>query len=286
MANASVHRALKAALKRFQTEVLLTQDPLAPTFAGVTIDRKADAHRIIVLVHGEASDQVKERVGSYFGTLHHKVVCLHSLPSHTSGIIRTGDAISWNHSDAGTLGAVYAHPQAPEILLGLSNSHVLSAAGALPLGSPIFGPGGQQVGTLAGFQPIQGGNALNFMDLAILRFDPGIQPAWFPVQPTGAIPARIQLAAYKRTARDPEWVQGTVRSTGATVLVQILGQNYWFGDVICVEGVGGLFADRGDSGAMIYSKGFQAIGIQFARMDTYAYIIPIRYAQSLGYFPG
>jgi hypothetical protein len=177
----------------------------------------------------------------------------------------------------------------------LSNSHVLADYGAAIIGSPIYQPsradGGteqDQVARLLRFDPvIENALATNLVDAAVAEVDPGIAVG-SEICTVGRING-IAIASdgmqVHKHARTTGYTIGVVDDLSCDVLIPVSRadplRQARFVDQIRIRARSGSarFAQVGDSGALIVSKGTnRAIGLMFACPDNgaYAYANPIQ----------
>lgn len=192
---------------------------------------------------------------------------------------------------AGTLGVVLVgslDPDTPnpEPRFVLSNNHVLADENRLAIGAAVVQPatldGGtdaDQVGSLADFAPIKFGNARNWMDAAVARFDAGVgvSPTILGIGPlAGAADPSLNLLV-RKSGRTTGLTEGVVR----VVKFDIFDVQYDQGmvrvdDVMVIENTAGPFSRPGDSGSAIVDSQGRVIGLLFAGSDVVTFAIPIR----------
>ena len=176
---------------------------------------------------------------------------------------------------AGTFGALVRDASGLYIL---SNNHVLANENELPLGSPIFQQGlkdggkpdqNHQIASLTNFEPLQAGGVKNKVDCAIARVpDPTlVSNSILHIGPPKGKSTAFEGMEVHKFGRLTNYTAGRVKSIDADLfnLVYRTGL-YNFSKQILIEGLGGeLFADRGDSGALVLERGSQkAVGLLFA----------------------
>jgi hypothetical protein len=175
--------------------------------------------------------------------------------------------------NAGTFGALVQDGNGVYIL---SNNHVLTVAGP---GAPIYqpalldDPGAGQIARLSNFAPLVPGLA-NKVDCAVAAFlNPGdASNAILQIgSPMGIGAAQFDMMVQK-FGRTTGYRAGHISSVDTTLTVPFEHGSYTFSGQILISGLDGqLFADSGDSGALIVERNTNvAVGLLFARSGNYA----------------
>jgi hypothetical protein len=182
-------------------------------------------------------------------------------------LVGPGDSIGPHAADAsnvsltfsGTLGAVLQRAGDDRQRFLLSNNHVLSVNGRIPVGSPIVAPGQEDalgtvqktIGHLAELVPLT--RKENFVDCAIAAMeDPDGVNFIFPdgrVVGGWAAP-QIGLSVIK-FGKASGCSQGKIVDVSADILVDYSFGTFLFVDQILIDGGEDDFAQDGDSGALL-----------------------------------
>ena len=227
-----------------------------------------------------------------------KIEALHHRPGHNAGpgggggIDRTARfdrpvpiGVSTGHPDitAGTIGArvtdgtdVYA----------LSNNHVYAAQNAASIGDQVIQPGaidggsspGDDIGTLAAFEPIVFGGADNMIDAAIAltsigEIDNGTPSDGYGVPSSTTVLASVGMDV-KKYGRTTGESHSSISAINATVNVGYDVGTARFVQQIVVSG--GSFSSGGDSGSLIVTEnGNNPVGLLYAGSQTATIANPI-----------
>lgn len=186
---------------------------------------------------------------------------------------------------AGTFGAVVETNGCWHIL---SNNHVLARENVLPVGSRIFqpglldggDPGADQIARLARFVALTPSD-VNVVDCAIAEIDDRslVRPTFLPR--VGRLRGTIPVTAAEgmpvhKTGRATGYTSGTIFDVNADVVVLYGMGTLTFQDQILIRADRGVFADWGDSGAVIVDRNTKrATGLLFAGSRAYTLANPI-----------
>jgi hypothetical protein len=191
--------------------------------------------------------------------------------------LRPGLSVGHPDVSAGTLGCFVRRPGV-DVLLLLSNNHVLANSDAATEGDLALQPGvadggtpADRIGRLDSFIRLGDGPG-TLVDAAVVALEPGVEadPARYP---GGALAGTV--AAFDDVDPD-ELVEKVGRTTGHTrgritaVEVDGVGVQYddgvhTFDDQVEIEGLSGAFSAGGDSGSVIWrSRDRAPLGLLFA----------------------
>lgn len=183
---------------------------------------------------------------------------------------------------AGTLGCMVRGRTSKQDYI-LSCFHVLADVDDPEEGDPIYEPARQDGGVQAIGQLhkwIEFNPSGNLVDCAVARINtPGtflseIRGLGEP-NPEAVVAATHQ--SVKKSGRDaPGVTLGIIADVSADVKVEYPQGTYVFVQQIAIEGVGGVFAGRGDSGALVVDAGtVQPVGLLFSVGNGWAFANPI-----------
>lgn len=198
--------------------------------------------------------------------------------------VRCGASIGHRDVTAGTLGCLVHLGGGVEPHI-LSNNHVLANVNRAKIGDQIVEPGPADGGTepiaeLTDFESIVAGGGPNAFDAAVARvLDPGdVLPA---IEMIGsAVNPPVEAALYqsvRKNGRSSRHTVGVVMDLSADLWVRVLPQaNAWFTEQIAVVGVGGVFSQPGDSGALVVDAVRRSpVGLLFAGGGDHTFVNPI-----------
>lgn len=196
--------------------------------------------------------------------------------------VRLGPVIA----GTGTLGCLVDTPVGRCIL---SNNHVLAVSNAANLGDHILQPSLSDasgsdapapIATLADFEPLKFGSAVNLIDAAIAVLHdvnsaiPDIMTIGPPANPPVAPFLGQSVLKHGRTSG---LTFGSVVDVSFDGIVRYDAGIAYFEDQIAVVGDSGPFSERGDSGSLILnSPGAHPVGLLFAGDDSQTIANPIQ----------
>lgn len=186
-------------------------------------------------------------------------------------------------NDTGSLG--FFARRADNTLGFVSNNHVVANENQAPMGMQIIQPGtadggSQRVGRLLDRELLRSGIA-NLIDGAFVATAPDVgghdsllyDDAGVAFGRLAGTRPRIESGPVMKIGRSTGFRRGIVTAfamDNVTLDYPHLG-TLVFDDQIEIESVTHLFANRGDSGAVVFDRGFLAVGLLFAAGDGLAY---------------
>lgn len=172
--------------------------------------------------------------------------------------IQCGGSVAHVKSTAGTLGCLVTQAQSNGRFI-LSNNHVLANANNARIGDEIIEPGPADGGTspiahLFDFEPIKFGNGINSYDAAIAKLinEEDVVPA---IQGIGNLTPTTKLGSLhlsvQKRGRTTLHTLGVITDISADIVIRYGNNQACFEDQLAIVGVGGHFAQPGDSGSLI-----------------------------------
>lgn len=170
-----------------------------------------------------------------------------------------GSSIGHVSVAAGTLGCLVRKRDSSGGNFILSNNHILADHNRAAIGDTIVEPGPVDGGTskiarLSDFEPLRFDGSANRIDAAIAEVDP-TDAASATVTSIGVLPAGTMSAALfqsvRKSGRTTRHTIGVVMDVSADIKIRYGTQIASFEDLISVQGLGGPFSDRGDSGSLV-----------------------------------
>ncbi|MBI5758011.1 MAG: hypothetical protein HZA46_05790 [Planctomycetales bacterium] len=178
-----------------------------------------------------------------------------------------GSSIGHRLVTAGTLGTLVVRNNGNLCLL--SNNHVIAAENGATIGDPIVQPGvrdgglepGDVIGHLEDFVPINFGGQ-NFVDAAV-AFTAFTHVSPLSINPLPVSPA-IHLSV-RKTGRTTDTTAGVIVGLGFNGWIGYQRGRAFFRNQVVIQGIGGAFSRRGDSGSLIITAGSsQPVALLFA----------------------
>jgi hypothetical protein len=199
--------------------------------------------------------------------------------------VECGTSVGHFDVTAGTLGCLVKKSggDGQEVFI-LSNNHVLANSNQASLGDSILEPGKYDGGTveiakLSDFETIQFNGQANFIDAAIAKVNDNSD-----VKPSILTIGRIQLfpltpvlyQSVRKHGRTTGHTVGVVTDIAADIRVRFGSAIAEFENQITIQGVSGLFSQKGDSGSLIVDAvNLRPIGLLFAGGGNQTFACPI-----------
>ena len=267
-------KTLKNRIKKFNDDVMLSGAPAELGLISVFMDSKDNQRRAIIITEASGdTGQVRNLAAKYFEGVPYKVIFREGYPESTDLLLSGEGCRHDSSSDWGTLGGFFRRPS-ESVIYGLSNNHVIARLNQGKIGDIVRYKGNVAAGTLADFVRIKPYPTPNSIDAGIFQLDPSNSRRWSPYKPRGIYGPRLHLGVYKKGAAS-EMTKGIVMGYNGTTDVIMQGRKFKFTNVIAIKGSKGHFSGPGDSGALVLTNNHLAVGIIFAKFESYSYALPI-----------
>jgi hypothetical protein len=205
---------------------------------------------------------------------------------HAASAVQCGVSVGHVKVTAGTIGCVVTLAGKGNKKFILSNNHVLANANDAVVGDKVIQPGSLDGGKLPAIAKLTDFEKLLFADGTANKMDAAIAEL---VKPNSVTPDLKVIGAMASPVTEPAVFQsvrkhgrttlhtiGVIMDLAADIKVSYGGQVASFEDQLAVSGVNGVFADRGDSGALVVDAVTRRpVALLFAVTPTTTFCNPI-----------